>query len=135
MLSPLSLDLVTALIAFNKVGSPQFISWLAVPIILGLGARVAGSSVPFRVPAVITLVIAALTQVLYPYLYVYLLNLNTVLLIVITARNALYFVLLAWAIGELWQVGLRARSGIGESEREPEIETSWPFAPAPRGMI
>ncbi|TBN58485.1 DUF2029 domain-containing protein [Glaciihabitans arcticus] len=136
VLAPLSLALVTALIAFNKVGSPQFISWLAVPIILGLGARLAGSSVPFRVPAVIVLVIAALTQVLYPYLYVYLLGLNTVLLIVITARNALYFVLLAWAIAELWQVGTRARVGEGGPlSDEPWPETAWPFAPNQRGMI
>jgi len=133
VLSPLSLALVVALIAFNKVGSPQFISWLAVPIILGLGARLAGSSVSFRVPAVIVLVIAALTQVLYPYLYVYLLNLNTVLLIVITARNLLYFVLLAWAVAELWQVGVRARAG-GDPD-EPGVESSWPFAPTERGML
>ena len=35
----LVLALVTALIAFNKVGSPQFMAWLSVPVVLGLAAQ------------------------------------------------------------------------------------------------
>ena len=35
LLPPLALALTTALILFNKVGSPQFVTWLAVPIVLG----------------------------------------------------------------------------------------------------
>ena len=36
---PLVLALILCMIAFNKVGSPQFISWLAAPVILGLTLR------------------------------------------------------------------------------------------------
>jgi hypothetical protein len=118
LLPVLSLALVTTLIAFNKVGSPQFVMWLAVPVIMGLvsvlarrretaklgvphstdGSRVVDS---FRVPATIVLVIAGLTQAIYPFFYLALLNLNTVMLIALSIRNLLYFVLLGWAIAEL----------------------------------
>lgn len=98
LLAPLALALVTALIAFNKVGSPQFVSWLAVPIILGLVASAAGLGPSFRVPATLALVVAALTHVVYPYLYSWLLVANPVMVGVLSIRNGLYFVLLGWAV-------------------------------------
>ena len=98
LLPPLALALVTALIAFNKVGSPQFLSWLAVPIVLGLATAAAGWGRPFRTPAVLGLVIAGLTQLIYPYFYGGLLTLDIAMLSILTARNVLYFVLLGWAI-------------------------------------
>jgi hypothetical protein len=104
LLAPLALAIVTTLIAFNKVGSPQFISWLAVVVVLGLGTHHAGYGRSFAVPAAIVLVVAALTQAFYPYLYIDLLTLNPILLVVITARNLLLFVLLAWAIREVVHV-------------------------------
>lgn len=94
----LALALVTALIAFNKVGSPQFVSWLAVPVVLGIAVRVAGHGLSFRVPAGMVLAIAALTQFIYPYLYNALLTLDPFMLVVVSVRNLLYFVLLGWAI-------------------------------------
>ena len=33
---PLALALVTAFIVFNKVGSPQYLTWIAVPLVAGL---------------------------------------------------------------------------------------------------
>jgi hypothetical protein len=101
LLAPLALALVATLIAFNKVGSPQFISWLAVPVVLGLATRLAGHGRSFRVPAILVLVVAALTQSFYPYLYNELLSLNPILVLAITARNLLLFVVLAWAIREV----------------------------------
>ncbi|TQL48557.1 uncharacterized protein DUF2029 [Homoserinimonas aerilata] len=98
LLPPFALALVTALIAVNKVGSPQFVAWLAAPIVLGLVAHAAGRASSFRVPALIVAVIAGLTQAVYPYLYGYLLNLDPVILSVLTARNVLEFVLLAWSV-------------------------------------
>lgn len=98
LLPVLALALTTALIAFNKVGSPQFISWLAVPIVLGLVTSAHGRGRSFRVPAGIVLVIAAVTQVVYPYLYDFLLAANPAMLAALTVRNALLFVLLGWAI-------------------------------------
>ncbi|MFP7760869.1 hypothetical protein [Marisediminicola sp. LYQ85] len=112
VLPPLALSLVTSLIVFQKVGSPQFISWLAVPVILGLvgqhsrgvrapadaGVRAAGSRLGIHVSVVLVTVIAALTHALYPYLYGYLLGLWPEMLVVLTVRNALLVALLAWAV-------------------------------------
>ncbi len=98
LLPPLLLALTSVLILFNKVGSPQFAGWLAVPVIFGLvTARIDGGR-SFRVPAILALVIGALTQVVYPYLYGKLLSLDTVLLMALTLRNVLYLVLVAWAV-------------------------------------
>ena len=108
LLAPLALALVVTLIAFNKVGSPQFISWLAVPVVLGLATRLAGGAPSFRTPAILVLVVAVLTQTFYPYLYTELLSLNPVLLVVITARNLLLFVVLGWAVRALVRIGRSA---------------------------
>ena len=98
LLPQLVLALTAVLILFNKVGSPQFAGWLAVPVIFGLvTARLDGGR-SFRVPAGLALLIGALTQVVYPYLYGKLLGLDTVVLVALTARNALYLVLVAWAL-------------------------------------
>ena len=102
VLALLVLALVAALIAFNKVGSPQFIGWLAVPVILGLSTRTAQGRLWFVVPAALSAVTAALTQAIYPYLYGWLLSLNPIMLVALTARNLLVFAILGWAVHELW---------------------------------
>lgn len=103
VLAPLTLTLVTAFIAFNKVGSPQYLGWLAVPIILGIVTAEGRQHASFRAPAVLTLVLAVLTQLIYPYLYDSLLALDPIPLVLITARNLLLFVLLGWAVVVLWR--------------------------------
>ncbi|MEO6942474.1 MAG: hypothetical protein ABI238_01345, partial [Terrimesophilobacter sp.] len=110
MMAPLSLALVSALIAFNKVGSPQFIAWFAVPIVLGLTTSRPGHPGWFTVPAVIGAMTAALTQVIYPYLYGWLIGLHPLMLAVLTARNLLVFTLLGWAINTIWEMGREALS-------------------------
>lgn len=110
LIAPLSLAIVVTLIAFNKVGSPQFISWLAVPVVLGLATRLAGRGRPFAVPAGLVLLVAALTQSFYPYLYNDLLSLDPVLLALLTLRNLLLFVLLAWAVRAVVLTGRHAAS-------------------------
>lgn len=95
---PLVLALVVTLIAFNKVGSPQFIGWLAAPVILGLVVR--GRA--WRTPALLVAVTAGLTQIIYPYLYNWLLATDPSMLVVLSLRNLLEFVILAWAVIELW---------------------------------
>jgi hypothetical protein len=97
----LALALVVALIAFNKVGSPQFMTWLCVPIVLGMATRIADAGRSFRVPASIVLVLAFLTQLIYPYLYNSVVYLDPAMLLVLTFRNVLLFVLLGWAITAL----------------------------------
>lgn len=100
LLPVVGLALVMALIVANKVGSPQFATWIAVPIILGLAWQAHGG-LSFRVPAILALTIAALTQLVYPVLYGSLLALDPRMLGVLTVRNTLYLVLLGWAIWRL----------------------------------
>lgn len=126
LFAPLALALTVALIAFNKVGSPQFVGWLAVPIVAGLVTSAAGYGPRFRTPAAIVLVIAGFTHVLYPYLYTYLLWVNPLMLAVLTARNALYFVLLAWAISTIRESMRTAGTSVDEQDGPPA--TLWPFA-------
>src|SRR5690606_12240034 len=62
LLPTFALAIVTGLIAVNKVGSPQFVTWLSAVVILGLIASANGGP-SFRFPAALVLVIALLTQV------------------------------------------------------------------------
>jgi hypothetical protein len=105
------------------VGSPQFVSWLAVPVVLGIATRIAGTGRSYRTPAAIVLVIAGLTQVVYPFLYDRLLQLDPALLIVLTGRNLLYFVLLGWAIH-----AVMTAADVAEPEDEPVwLPSVWPL--------
>jgi hypothetical protein len=133
LLPSLALAYVVAFIAFNKVGSPQYLTWLAVPVILGLATNAVGRGRSFRVPAILAAALAALTQVIYPYLYGYLLSLDVGMLVVITVRNALFFVLLGWAIVSIVRASRESADHIGgwqdsgkraDGEWLPPI---WPF--------
>ncbi|WP_223694750.1 hypothetical protein [Leifsonia poae] len=97
LLPQLSLALVTAFIAFNKVGSPQYVTWLAAPVIIGLVYQGRG----FRTPAILVSVTAGLTQLIYPYLYDSLLAAQPGMVVVLTVRNLLFFVILGWAVTAL----------------------------------
>ncbi|MCU1475703.1 MAG: hypothetical protein JWQ64_396 [Subtercola sp.] len=105
VLPSLSLALVTALIVFNKVGSPQFMLWISAPVILGI----VWQGRAFRPFVIIASVLAALTQIIYPYLYDWLLSLDPLMLFVLTARNALVVVLFALAVRSLFRARVRAR--------------------------
>jgi hypothetical protein len=86
--------LISALIVFNKVGSPQFVSWLGVAVIaLVLYWH------PRWSPILLALIgtIAMLTHVLYPYVYFDFLSLVPGPLVLITVRNSLEVALLAIA--------------------------------------
>ncbi|KQO65229.1 glycosyltransferase 87 family protein [Curtobacterium sp. Leaf261] len=104
----LALLFVGALIATNKVGSPQYIGWLAVPVVWGLlaGRR---SARRFALPAVLALVTAFATQLIYPDYYDRVLALQPLLLGVLTVRNALEVVLLVWSVVALVRMGRAAR--------------------------
>ncbi|TFB81997.1 DUF2029 domain-containing protein [Cryobacterium luteum] len=99
VLPPLALALTLTLIAFNKVGSPQFISWLAAPIIFGLVLN--GRA--WRTPALLGLALAALTQVIYPSLYDWVIEAHPLMVLVLSLRNLLEFVLLGWALWALYR--------------------------------
>ncbi|MBO0980552.1 DUF2029 domain-containing protein [Microbacterium sp. SD291] len=93
---PLALSLVTALITLNKVGSPQFQTWLIVPVILWLVL----DRTRARVPAVLVLTLCALTCLVYPLSYDALLRAELLPVLILTLRNLLLIVLLV--------VGIRA---------------------------
>ncbi|MGN6326887.1 glycosyltransferase 87 family protein [Pseudolysinimonas sp.] len=98
ILPAMALGFTTALIVANKVGSPQYVGWIAVPIVLGLAVRATGRGQSFAGPAGLTLVIAILTQVIYPMFYGRLLNVDPTLVLVLTVRNLLLLGLFVWAL-------------------------------------
>ncbi|MGA0568852.1 hypothetical protein ACO2Q7_16095 [Rathayibacter sp. KR2-224] len=128
VLPQLMLAIVTTLIAFNKVGSPQYIHWLAPPVILGIitaGRR-------FRTPAVLVAVTAGLTQLFYPYLYLQVLYLNAWMLGVVTVRNVMLFVVLGCAVVALWRTGTVGRGQASAHSPVPPADEVWPLTGAPR---
>ncbi|QTE29304.1 glycosyltransferase 87 family protein [Pengzhenrongella sicca] len=107
-----SLALATLLIVVNKVGSPQYIGWLAPPIVVALAARGAhaggadpdgadasggltSSPAALRRVAAGVLVIAALTQVVFPTAYPALLAGSPAVTAVLALRNVGLVALLA----------------------------------------
>ena len=87
----------------NKVGSPQFATWLAAPIVLGLVYRPAR----FAVPAALAAAVALLTHIIYPYWYGWLLVANPAFVFLLTVKAALLVALLAWSLRAVWQAGRR----------------------------
>lgn len=88
---------VLDLIVFNKVGSPQFMIWLAVPLVALVYFGINKSKVALAMGAAILL----LTQLVYPVLYIELLGLETMPLGLLTVRNLLLVALLIWANSQL----------------------------------
>lgn len=114
VLPTLALALVLVLIAVNKVGSPQYLTWLIAPIVLGI----AWQGRRYTVPAVLALGLGALTQIVYPYLYGWLLSAWPPMVAVLTLRNVGYLVLLGWCVAEL----LRARRDVRTLRAERDAE-------------
>lgn len=98
---PLALSFIVVLMLANKVGSPQFVTWLAAPVVLGLVLRTRR----FLVPAALAAAVALLTQVIYPYWYGWLMAANPGFVLVLTAKVLLLGALLVWGIRALWQAG------------------------------
>jgi hypothetical protein len=72
------------LIVTNKVGSPQFVSWLAVPLVAIVMMK------PTRATTILMSLIGAiavLTHIVYPYVYFAFLELRTGPLVLLTVRN------------------------------------------------
>ena len=122
---PLALALVLAFIVFNKVGSPQYMTWIIAPLVVGL---VVDRRRWWR-PAALGLVIAAITQVVYPLTYWGLLSAEALPAAVLTLRNVLVAVLLVWAIV---RVAAGARPHHGRAPAPPRsIDQPAPSAPDP----
>jgi hypothetical protein len=108
LLPSLALSFVVVLMLANKVGSPQFVTWLAAPVVLGLVYRPAR----YSVPAIIVAAVALLTHIIYPYWYGWLLIANPAFVFLLTVKVGLLIALLSWGIRAMWQAG-------GRQERAP----------------
>jgi hypothetical protein len=95
--------LTLGLIAFNKVGSPQFAVWLVAPMIVWLTF----SASKARLPAILTLAIALSTQLVYPLLYDSLLALGTLGLVAQSVRAVLLLTAFILSIVLVWRQGSR----------------------------
>jgi hypothetical protein len=102
---PVSLALVLAFIVMNKVGSPQYLTWLIPPLVFALvvdrrrawGQVIAG------------LVAAALTHLVYPLTYGGLLVLDPVAVGILTVRNVVLVGMLVWAVAQIARVPAGSR--------------------------
>lgn len=115
LLPPLALALVLVFIVFNKVGSPQFQAWLIAPLVLWivLDRKRAATA------AALSLVSAALTQVVYPIVYGGVLNAQPVPIALLTARNVLLVVLLGVTVAAITRVPPRRASVAVSRPSEP----------------
>ncbi|MHA7177803.1 glycosyltransferase 87 family protein [Arthrobacter sp. Sr24] len=115
-----SLALVTAFIVFNKVGSPQFMVWLAPAVAVGLTHQWKA----WRIPATLLIAIAMLTFVVYPLFYDALAHNNAIMAGVLTMRNLLLIVLFVWSVRQLLIMGRNPlaipRHDAGSSPAVPE---------------
>lgn len=97
---PLALTVVTVLIVANKVGSPQFQTWLIAPVIVWLALDRCRA----RPAAVLVLVLCLLTCIVYPLAYDALLRAEMLPILVLSLRNLLLLVLLVLGIRSLVRV-------------------------------
>jgi hypothetical protein len=105
---PLALALVLALIVANKVGSPQYLTWLVPPLVLGLVLdrwRWAG-------PAALVLYTSGLTQLVYPVMYDRMLATELSPVLVLSLRNVLLVALFVWVCARLVRVPVRAGAAV-----------------------
>ncbi len=99
-----ALMMTTAFIVFNKVGSPQFIIWLAPVIIAGL----THDWERWKVPAALLMGIAVTTFVIYPLFYTPLIHAHPVMAAILTTRNVLLVVLLWWSVKRTAELGRKS---------------------------
>jgi hypothetical protein len=96
----LAAALVLGFIVLNKVGSPQYMTWLVAPLVLGLVL----DRRRWWAPAVLTLAILALTQLIFPFWYDALLVLAPAAVGLLVARNLLLLALFGWVVVRLVRV-------------------------------
>lgn len=102
----LGLALTTVLIVVNKVGSPQFQTWLFAIVAFGLVV----DRRRWIAPGALVLVSAALTQFVYPVLYDGIVSPEVVAVSVLTLRNVALIALLVWMVVRLVRLPVPVRS-------------------------
>ncbi len=106
LLAAVALTAVLDLIVFNKVGSPQFMGWLAVPIMAAIIFDLDG----WKVPMISGLALAGVTFMIYPLYYLDLMGLGWLSIGLLTVRNIGLVLLLIWANRKL--IALVAKPGL-----------------------
>ncbi|MDT0144005.1 glycosyltransferase 87 family protein [Microbacterium sp. PRC9] len=109
---PLALALVLGFIVLNKVGSPQYMTWLIAPVVVGLAI----DRRRWLRPAVLTVVILALTQWLFPFAYDWLLVLWPAAVWLVVLRNVMLVALFAWVVVRLVRLPVRQPVALRVSE-------------------
>lgn len=94
LLPPLALALVAALIVTNRVGSPQFTTWLIVPAMLWI----VFDHTRAHTTTALVLLVCALTFCIYPLTYDGLLAAHPVPVLLLSVRNAMLVVTLVIAV-------------------------------------
>ena len=114
---PLSLALVLGFIVFNKVGSPQYLAWLVPSLVIGIVVR----RRVWAGPAILALVAALLTQLVYPLLYAGILTPEPVSVTVLTLRNLVVCALFVWMVVRVARLPApaRRRAEIAAAEASP----------------
>ncbi|MDR7112797.1 hypothetical protein J2X03_002693 [Microbacterium trichothecenolyticum] len=109
---PLALALVLGFIVLNKVGSPQYMTWLIAPVVVGLTI----DRRRWLRPALLTVVILALTQWLFPFAYDWLLVLWPAAVWLVVLRNVMLVALFAWVVVRLVRLPVRQPVALRVSE-------------------
>jgi len=109
---PLALSFVLALIVTNKVGSPQYLSWLVAPVAVALVIRRSR----WIGVALVVLATSVLTNMIYPGTYDALLRVELGPVVILTARNLLLVVLFAWMVTRLARVRVPTRARVAVAE-------------------
>lgn len=100
----MGLALTTVLIVVNKVGSPQFQTWLFAIVVFGLVV----DRRRWVAPGILVLLSAALTQLVYPVLYNGIVSPEIVAVAVLTLRNLALVVLMVWMVVRLCRLPVRS---------------------------
>lgn len=95
--------LAVLMVATNSVFSPQYVMWF-LPLVAMLAARDRVDGALSRAVVAVSVVVAALTQVVWPWNYSDLLALQGWALAVVAARNLLVLVLAVLLAARTWQL-------------------------------
>lgn len=113
-----ALALVSSMIVFNKVGSPQFMIWLAAVICVGA----AFNGRRWGVPVVSIVAIGIITTLVYPILYMQLLTaLNPGVAALLTLRNLLVIMVLGWSLWKLLSLVRPAKLAVPEAAADAPV--------------
>jgi len=105
---PLAGALVLGFIVLNKVGSPQYLTWIIAPLVAGLVLR----RREWLRPAVLAVLILVLTQLIFPFFYDAILALVPAAVGLLVLRNVLLVALFAWTLVRLVRVPVRAHRAV-----------------------